>query len=142
MYLVANVSGFYFGVPLRLVAKVLEINQIDRKDDGVFYGGNKVILLDGHDFLGINGDNRLKKNSALLIDKDQEKGVALLIDEVVGFMDEKDAGLFKKMEFMNLYGFKWVSSFSFLKGKIVYGLDEKIVQAIKESVMIPVERAS
>lgn len=115
-------------MPLKLAAKVLELSRIVEKDDGFFYDGNRVVLLDGHDFFGINKASKREKKSALLLDKNNDGNTALLVDEVIGFMNEKNVSPLRKVKFLDLYGFNLIDFFAVFKGRLVFAVDENAVQ--------------
>lgn len=128
MYLVASVSGFYFGLPLKVVKKVLDINQIVRKDEEFFYEDSKVFLLDGYDFFRVTKGARSEKKSALLLSVKDTDIPALLVDEVIGFLNEDNAGILDKPGYLDLFGFGMVDCFSFAGDKLVLAVGEQNVE--------------
>lgn len=70
----------------------------------------------------------MKKKSVLLLGLNDTDIPALVVDEVAGFLNEDDAGIFDKPRYLDSFGFEIVGCFSLAGDKLVLAVGEDNVR--------------
>lgn len=127
MQIIINVSDFFFALPVNIVEKVVLPEMILHNEEGFFLNQIKINLLNAEEFFKIRINKNKPKKTLILFTLKNEVPVAILADDVVGFVRDSDLTCFQRGEFLKVFGFEYVTKFCLYNNVLMFFVDEDMV---------------
>lgn len=128
MYLVINVSEFYFALSVKVVDRIFDVGAINTNEEGFFLNGKEVNIINAEELLKIRSGESQKKTTAILLSTKNEKPNLLLVSSVKGFFNEREMSCLPRNELLKIYGFELITRFCLCRDKLLFVLDELSIE--------------
>lgn len=128
MQIIINVSDFFFALPVNIIEKVVSPEMILQNEDGVFLNQVKINLLKAEEFFEIRINKNKPKKTLILFTLKNEVPVAVLADDVAGFVRDDDLDWFQRGELLRIFGFEYVSKICLYNNALMFFVDEDTVK--------------
>ncbi|GAB4434015.1 MAG: hypothetical protein OHK0040_04910 [bacterium] len=128
MYLVIDISDFYFALPVKVIERVFDASAVKSCDEGTFLEDKEVQVFTAEKLLNVRGINSNKKTAAVLLSIKNDKPVVMLIGDVKGFVDRGKLDCKPRSELLKIYGFELVTNFCLYRDNLLFIIDEKSLE--------------
>lgn len=124
MYLILNIFGFKFSLPVDVVDRVFDLCDLEAIDDELYLDHKKVFCIDSADFFKIEKSFTNMLEYGVLLNIVAESPIVLKVSKIPFFVNKNNIKNYMKHDIFNQYGFNFVSGFAIFRSEMLFMTDK------------------